>query len=439
MPGDVRRVTVHGGGHRVDLSVPAGVPIVELIPAVAGLCHTGPDAAETTPPAWGLARIGGPPLSLSASLDQVEVVDGEVLCLVDTAVWRAPVVRPAGEAVADTMRTSPRWDAAARAVVLAGLAGAQLALAAVIGVGAATGLPGAAAAVGVAVALLILASIRWRGRVGESWAASRPALIVAAVAFAGVGGWALAGGSQAAPRLAAGAAGATLGALAAYPMARSLAPGAAVALGSLAAGAAAVALHAGPAQAASVLAVVAVAVLRVLPPLLNRLLAGAPDEAGPEALARAARRARRLLASLSAGLALTAAGAVAVLVAFGDLVAGALAAAAVLALLLQVPTYRFLQEALPLALAAGASLLAVEIAVAVRVLFPAGLAAAGVALLAAAGAAIVVGSVVRRPPVAAARWAELAWPVVDAAMVPLALAELGAFAALGRLVRTVAG
>jgi len=110
MPGDVRRVTVHGGGHRVDLSVPAGVPVVELIPAMADLCHAGPDPAETTPPAWGLARVGGPPLSLSASLEEAQVVDGEVLCLVDTAVWRAPVVPPAGDAVADTMRggTRPR-------------------------------------------------------------------------------------------------------------------------------------------------------------------------------------------------------------------------------------------------------------------------------------------------------------------------------------------
>jgi hypothetical protein len=222
-------------------------------------------------------------------------------------------------------------------------------------------------------------------------------------------------------------------------MARSLAPGAAVALGSLAAGAAAVALHATPAQAAAALVVVAVAVLRVLPPLLNRLLAGADVEAGPEALAQAARRARELLASLSAGVALTVAGAVAVLVAFGDLVAGALAAAAALALLLQVPTYRYLQEALPLALAAGASLLAIEAAVTVRLLLPAGLPAAGAALLAAGAGAAVAASLVRRPPAAGARWEELAWPVVDAAMVPLALAELGAFVALGRLVRAVVG
>jgi hypothetical protein len=200
-----------------------------------------------------------------------------------------------------------------------------------------------------------------------------------------------------------------------------------------------VALHATPVQAAAALVVVAVAVLRVLPPLLNRLLAGSNVDARPEALAQAARRARELLASLSAGVALTVAGAVAVLVAFGDLVAGALAAAAALALLLQVPTYRFLKEALPLALAAGASLLAIEAAVAVRLLLPAGLPTAGAALLAVGAVAAVAASLVRRPPAAGARWEELAWPVVDAAMVPLALAELGAFVALGRLVRAVVG
>jgi WXG100 protein secretion system (Wss), protein YukD len=379
MPGDVRRLTVHGAGRRVDLSVPAGVPIVELIPALAGLCHVDRAGPEATPPAWGLARIGGPPLGLSASLDQAGVADGEVLCLVDTAVWRAPAVREAAEVVSDAMGASRGWDASARTAVLAALAAVQL------------------------------------------------------LAAAALGGWSLTAGAAVAVRLAAAAAGATVAALAAYPLARALAPAAALAGGCLAAGAAAVALGARPAQAAAVLLVVAVAALRVLPPLLSRRLAHLDVEVRPDALARAARGTRRLLASLSAGMALTVVGAAAVLAWSGDLAAGALAAAAAVALLLQVPAQRFLLEALPLAVAAGTTLLVIELTAAARLpLLAAILLAFGAGVAAAA-------SFVRRPPGAAQRWAEPAWPLVDAAIAVLALAELGVFAALSRLVRTVLG
>src|SRR5205807_2784185 len=124
---------------------------------------------------------------------------------------------------------------------------------------------------------------------------------------------------------------------------------------------------------------VAAAALRILPAALNRLPASAAAEAGPEALVAAAARARRLLVSLSAGTAFVVVATSAVLAASGGLVAAALAGAAVLALLLQVPSYRFLPEALPLALAAGASILAIETAVALRVLPPAGQPEAAVA------------------------------------------------------------
>jgi hypothetical protein len=376
MPNDVRRLTVHGAGRRVDLSVPAGVPIVELIPALAGLCEAGGPSPEATPPAWGLARIGCPPLELSASLDQAGVADGEVLCLVDTATWQAPAVREAAEVVSDAVGASRRWDAPARGVVLAGLAAVQL------------------------------------------------------LAAAGLGGWILTAGGAVPVRLAAAAAGATLAALAAYPLARALAPAAALAGGCLAAGATAVALGARPAQAGAVLLVLMVAALRALPPLLSRRLARVDVD---EALAGAARDTRRLLASLSTGMALTVVGAAAVLAWSGDLAAGALAATAAVALALQVPAQRFLLEALPLALAAGATLLAVELAAAAR--GPIG----AVALLAAGGAAAAGASLVRRPLATARRWTEPAWPLVDAAIAVLALAELGVFTALTRLVRAVLG
>jgi hypothetical protein len=440
MSNDVRLVTVHGAGQRVDLTVPASVPVVDLVPTLADLCRAGQDASVSTPPVWGLARVGARPFELSASLEQAGVMDGEVLCLVDIAVWRAPVVRAAADVVADTVRTTPRWDARATAALLAGIAGAQLVAATAIGAAAAPGgLPAALAAGVAAAALLALASVAGRAGHGST---TTLALLAGGVAVAGLATWLLVGGGRDAFGLAAAALGVTLAVLAAYPMAPAVAPGAAVAGGSLAAGAAAVALGAGPVRSAAVVAVVAVVALRLLPRLVGRDQAGAEagsQAGGEESLQAAARRTHLLLASLSAGTALAAVGAVAVLAVLGDTVAGALAAAAAIALLLQVPTYRFLPHALPLALAAGVAFLAIELAVAVRLLLLAGQGPGAVALLAAGGAATAGASAAHWPGEAGARWAARAWPVVDAALVLLALAELGVLNGLSRLVHGLVG
>jgi hypothetical protein len=434
MSSDVRQVTVHGAGQRVDLTVPASVPVVDLVPTLADLCGAGQGAPVSAPPVWGLARVGARPFELSASLEQAGVLDGEVLCLVDIAVWRAPVVRGAADVVADTVRTASRWDARATAALLAGLAGAQLVAATALGAAAAPGGLLAAVAAGVAaVALLGLASVAGRAGHGST---TTLALLTGGVAVAGLAVWLLAGGGRDAVGLAAAAVGITLAVLAAYPMAPAVVPGAAVASGALAAGAAAVALGVGPARTGAVGAVLAVAALRLLPRLVGRGLAGA-EVGGEEPLRLAARRAQLLLASLSAGTALAAVGAIVALAVVGDPVAGALAAVAAIALLLQVPTYRFLAHALPLALAAGTAFVAIELAAAVRLLLLAGNGPGAVALLAAGGAATAGASAAHWPGEAGARWAARAWPVVDAALVLLALAELGLLDELARLVHGV--
>src|SRR5579884_2881778 len=103
MPSTICRITVQAPGRRVDLALPTGVPIAELMLEVARLClgEEAPEPeVETAPPAWTLARVGGPPFELASTLAEHGVVDGEVLHLVDVAVWRSPTVVEVREQVA---------------------------------------------------------------------------------------------------------------------------------------------------------------------------------------------------------------------------------------------------------------------------------------------------------------------------------------------------
>lgn len=75
------RVTVVGGGRRVDVALPSRAPIAEYVTTVAALC--GHDESETLPPAWSLALAGRGPLELGGSLAEAGIADGAVLYLCD--------------------------------------------------------------------------------------------------------------------------------------------------------------------------------------------------------------------------------------------------------------------------------------------------------------------------------------------------------------------
>jgi type VII secretion integral membrane protein EccD len=76
---DLCRITIVAPGRRIDLSLPAEVPLVQMLPTLlraagrdladAGLAHSG----------WVLQRLDGPPLENGLSLAQLDVRDGEVL------------------------------------------------------------------------------------------------------------------------------------------------------------------------------------------------------------------------------------------------------------------------------------------------------------------------------------------------------------------------
>jgi hypothetical protein len=75
------RVTVVGERRRVDVALPSTAPIAEYSAGLAKLCGQG--GRGGTPPAWSLAVAGDGPLSLTASLADSGVVDGQVLYLRD--------------------------------------------------------------------------------------------------------------------------------------------------------------------------------------------------------------------------------------------------------------------------------------------------------------------------------------------------------------------
>jgi len=433
------RITVVGPARRADLTLPADVAVAELIPELVQLLD-GDQPADAAPRRWALLRVGGGELDPEASLGSQAVLDGAMLFLRNaSAPPQPPVVEDIVEAVAIAVEVRPgRWTAAGVTVLWTGLAAAAVGAAAWT----ALGTPDAAVRAGLAlgaVLLLVMAAGLVRAA-GQAVAAA--ALGLAALPLWAVGGAALGAlaGLGPAPQLAAAAAALLVGGLAAALAAPpAAAPGAAVALAALplavvvAAGAA---LGASAVQSAAVLAVVALAVGDQLPRVAT-LLAGlsAADRGGAgtdPALRARVDRAHRALAWLLAGMALTLTGALVVL-ALSDLpLAWALCGTAALAAALRTRRFHFAAEVLPLALAALAGPLAVEV-VAARWLRDQGaggaaaavallLATAAVALAVALGAPRLAGSSPRRR-----RLLDLVQLAANLALVPLAVAVIGVF------------
>lgn len=115
------RVTLLTPRHRVDVALPADVPLAELAPMVRELL--GPSRA---PVGWCFSRVTGGPLPGSATLDGLGVPDGELLRLGPPApVPPAPVVDDPVEAVA--ARAGSGKPAGPRVRAAAALAGSVLA------------------------------------------------------------------------------------------------------------------------------------------------------------------------------------------------------------------------------------------------------------------------------------------------------------------------
>jgi WXG100 protein secretion system (Wss), protein YukD len=430
-PSELCHVTIQAARRRVDLALPAATPILEFTPILATLCQvTAGPRREITPPAWTLARPAGEAFELTSTLASEGVLDGEVLHLVDAAVWRAPSVSDLADAVTGALEGGRRWTEAATAWFCAGASVATLLLVAALAVGTgvvdrSSGALALVAAGGLLVVALFVPAL----------AARRPArlaLAVGAVVLAGLGGWGLGGAS--APGGLIGASLALAAALLAVsPVLPAVGPGGALAAGALTLAFAAEARGAGAAQAAAVLAAAGVIGVRVWPAVVGRGPGTFVSEPSAAAAEAAARRSRRLLASLSGGTAVVLVLAAAVLLGSGIPWAIGLAGSVAAALLLRAQAYRFLPDVLPPALAGAAVALALEWALATT-LAGQGRAQLAVALPAATAAVLAGLAAVRSwltPPLPGTR---LAWLLVDLSLAPLTLGTLGVFGLIAQLV-----
>jgi type VII secretion integral membrane protein EccD len=364
MTGTFFSVTIVGTRRRLDLSLPADVPVGELTGDLVAMLD---EPAAGPPPRWGLVRLGGEAVDGELGLAAQRVAPGTMLFLrdLDVAV-PPPAVDDYATAVAAAVEASPwRWTperlqgffvAAAIAWVLGtgGLAGAWLASG------------GAASAPGfLAVAAVVAAGAVALGRVGRQ-PASAVALALSALPLWAAGGVGLAVGSGLS-RTDAVAGG--LGAVAVGGLAAGATAAGAAALGAgLAAAtlpwavtlALLAGLGGGPAAGAATLVPVAVTALRLLPWLVVRLarLDGEPPVAAIPARTAAA---RRLLGALTAGIAATLGGACVVLAMDATWWGRGLAIAAALSALLHARRRRFVAEVAPLLLVGLATLATFEL------------------------------------------------------------------------------
>ncbi|MCO1654934.1 type VII secretion integral membrane protein EccD [Pseudonocardia humida] len=205
------RLTVLAPRTRVDVALPADIPVAELVPMVLEL--VGEPAPGRPPRPWRLRGPAGGPLPAAATLAQLGVLDGEMLRLSpDGAAPAPPVFDDPVDALADTaapMRAAQRRCLAALVLVVAGAAAAVLATGGIVG-----GLVAAAAAVVAVVAA---------GRLDDDRTAALVAA-VAAVPLAAAAGWALLPAASGAARLLLAALAAGVTAAAGQVTVRVLAP-----------------------------------------------------------------------------------------------------------------------------------------------------------------------------------------------------------------------
>jgi type VII secretion integral membrane protein EccD len=427
-------VTVVGRRRRMDVSLPADVPVAELLGELVGMLD---EQVDGPPPSWGLVRVGGQVLDGEQGLGTQGVSAGGLLFLRDLA---SPVPQPAVDdyagAVAAAIEAAPGlWTPARLQGLLVGAGAAWLiALGALAVLEVAQGVADASplfllaaivAAVGGGVAgrlagfpltgaALALAALPlwWAAGAGFAQIAGLDELTAVAVGLVAVG---------------AGAVGARLAAHEANAPAAGLL--AATVPGALTL--AACAWRGVPlASGAAILVPLTLAGLRLLPWAVARLT-GLEGEREGGAIGVRALQARRLLSALGAGAAVTLGAGCVVLAVEPNGWAHAVAIAGALAALLQARRGRLTLDVVPMVLVGLATLTTFELPFAAAVLRQPDQVQGPAVLLATAAALVVLGLLARRRrlPVGIRRQLGRAEALAAAATVPLALGMLGLYAA----------
>lgn len=446
------RLTVLAPRARVDVALPADVPVAELVPMVLEL--VGEPVFGLRPVPWRLSGAVGGPLPAEATLGELGVLDGELLRLAPQGPTPVPpVFDDPVDALAATAATAAAGDRRLGAGVV--LVVAVTAAALLAGWPGATGTPvTAAVAVLAAVAAVTHAARLARATdttdgVSRQQVASTAAL--AAVPLAAAAGWTALPSAGGAPQLLLATAAVGITAALAQIALRVVAP---VLVGIVVAAvpvgvAAVVVLRFGvaPAAAAAAVAAVALAVGPVLPRVALRLAGlprpvvpadGAelvdaddgPDLLPPAELAERADLARGYLAGLVGGCAVVAAAAALPVAAAGGPTGPAFAAVTVAVLALRARSFADRAPSRVLVGSAVASGVGLAVLVAAHA-GPGARLGVAVALLVAAAGALTLGRT--RPPGSpvARRAVDLLEGLLVAASIPLALAAMDLF----RLVR----
>ncbi len=96
------RITVVSGTRRVDLALPSGLPVADVVPQVLRFC--APEDSSGQPTEFTLARIGGQSLAWSQSLAEAGVHDGDVIELRALSTQaRAAFVEDVRDAIEDSV------------------------------------------------------------------------------------------------------------------------------------------------------------------------------------------------------------------------------------------------------------------------------------------------------------------------------------------------
>ncbi|MFI1191761.1 type VII secretion integral membrane protein EccD [Micromonospora sp. NPDC020750] len=278
--GGLSRITIVAPRTRMDLALPADVPLADLLPTL--LRHAGEDLADdgVRHGGWSLARLGGQPLDGGRTAAQLGLRDGEVLYFTPRAAAAPEIVfDDVVDAVATATNQRPgSWQVGTTrsfSVLFAAAALSAGALAALFA--GPPQLPGAIAALLVAVALVVSAAVLSRAA-GDSRTGSVLALV--GIGHAATGGLLVLAGDRTLTGLAsphvllAATAVVVFGAVAALAVGDRLplffgatAVGAAVGLGAVVS----LAFSVGAPAAAAVVATVAFAFLPALPMASYRL------------------------------------------------------------------------------------------------------------------------------------------------------------------------
>jgi type VII secretion integral membrane protein EccD len=364
VPAGLVALTVQAPQRRVDLALPAGTPLAELLPDLLRCAGAGLADAGQAHGGWVLRRADGSPLSVGADLSTQGVPDGAVLYLVPARTgWPELDYDDVVDAIADGTRGYGRsWEGTATRLVAWLVAGTALLLGA-LAVTQAGSLAGPA---GLALAgLLVLAGTVASRAYGD--AVTGALLAGLALPFALVGGGELAGsGRLGAPALLAGSVAVLLaGSVGAVGVGYRMRIFAGAATAGLLGGLGALLGYRLPAAGAAAIVLALLVTGAAAVPLLAIRLGGLPvpgpgvpptPEAGraPAALART----DELLSGMLCGLAVATAGASLPLVTSGGPAGRLLVAVAATGFLVRARLHPAVRQRLPLLVAGLAGALA---------------------------------------------------------------------------------